>query len=69
MGRRTFHQGFARSCSGCVSIPFSRDYEFGADDLTGTPIEELVPDYGILDQLDYSYPVQDATSATHLAGV
>ena len=38
----------------------AEDYEFGADDLTGTPIEELVPDYGILDQLDYSYPVQDA---------
>ncbi len=38
----------------------SDDYEFGADDLTGTPIEELVPDYGILDDVDYSYPVQDA---------
>ena len=36
------------------------DYEFGADDLTGTPIEELVPDYDILDHIDYSYPVQDA---------
>ena len=36
------------------------DYDFGADDLTGTPIEELVPDYGILDQIDYNYPVHDA---------
>ena len=36
------------------------DYEFGADDLTGTPIEELVPDYDILDDIDYSYPVHDA---------
>ena len=36
------------------------DYEFGADDLTGRPIEELVPDYGILSQIDYSYPVHDA---------
>ena len=36
------------------------DYEFGADDLTGTPIEELVPDYGILDQITYDYPVNDA---------
>ena len=36
------------------------DYEFGADDLTGTPIEELVPDYDILDHIDYSYPVRDA---------
>ena len=38
----------------------AEDYEFGADDLTGTPIEELVPDYGILHQIDYSYPVHDA---------
>ena len=38
----------------------SDDYEFGADDLTGTPIEELIPDYGILDQVDYAYPVHDA---------
>ena len=36
------------------------DLDFGADDLTGTPIEELVPDYGILDQVDYTYPVRDA---------
>ena len=36
------------------------DYEFGADDLTGIPIEELVPDYDILDQIDYRYPVHDA---------
>ena len=34
--------------------------DFGADDLTGMPIEELVPDYGILDQVDYTYPVRDA---------
>ena len=36
------------------------DYDFGADDLAGTPIEELVPDYGILDHIGYSYPVHDA---------
>ena len=36
------------------------DYDFGADDLTGTPIEELVPDYGILEHIDYAYPVHDA---------
>ena len=36
------------------------DYDFGADDLSGTPIEELVPDYGILDHVGYSYPVHDA---------
>ena len=36
------------------------DYEFGADDLISTPIEELVPDYSILNHIDYSYPVNDA---------
>ena len=34
--------------------------EFGADDVTGTPIEEMVPDYGILDDVEYAYPVRDA---------
>ena len=38
----------------------AHDYEFGAYDLTGTPIEELVPDYGILEQIDYGYPVHDS---------
>ena len=36
------------------------DYDFGADDLTGSPVEELVPDYGILEHIDYGYPVHDA---------
>ncbi len=38
------------------------DGDFGADDRHGTPIEELVPDYGILDQISeqYTYPVNDA---------
>ena len=36
------------------------DYELGAGDLSGTPIEELVPDYGILDQINYNYGVHDA---------
>ena len=31
-----------------------------ADDLTSTPIEQLTPDYGILDQVKYKYPVSDA---------
>src|SRR5262245_58636408 len=35
------------------------DGDFYADDLTGTPIEDLVPDYGILNQIDYRYPVRD----------
>lgn len=34
--------------------------EFYSDDTTGRPIEDLVPDYGILEQVDYSYPVHDA---------
>ena len=27
---------------------------------TAQPIEDLVPDYGILDQIEYQYPVRDA---------
>jgi len=36
--------------------------EFYADDINGTPIEDLVPDYSILEQIkeDYTYPVHDA---------
>jgi hypothetical protein len=34
--------------------------DFYADDTDGTPIEDLVPDYSILDQVDYRYPVRDA---------
>ncbi|HEX9361713.1 MAG TPA: hypothetical protein VF922_09135, partial [Bradyrhizobium sp.] len=36
------------------------DGDFYADDTSGTPIEDLVPDYSILDQIDYKYPVRDA---------
>src|SRR3984957_5316933 len=36
------------------------DGDFYADDITGTPIEDLAPDYSILDQIDYRYPVRDA---------
>jgi hypothetical protein len=38
--------------------PFSE--ELYADDLVGGPIEDLVPDYSILDQVTYRYPVRDA---------
>ena len=38
----------------------AEESEFGADDTLGTPIEELVPDYSILDHVDYRYPVNDA---------
>ena len=34
--------------------------DFGADDMAGTPIEELVPDYSILEHIPYNYPVRDA---------
>jgi len=34
--------------------------EFYSDDLEGTPIEDLIPDYSILEQIDYQYPVRDA---------
>ena len=38
----------------------AEEFEFGAEDLAGTPIEERVPDYSILDQVEYRYPVNDA---------
>lgn len=34
--------------------------ELYADDIYGKPIEDLTPDYSILDQVDYEYPVVDA---------
>jgi hypothetical protein len=34
--------------------------ELYSDDQAGVPIEDLVPDYGILEQIEYSYPVRDA---------
>ena len=34
--------------------------EFYADDIDGTPIEDLVPDYSIMEQVDYKYAVHDA---------
>lgn len=44
-----------------VALDLSADnYDFGAEDFLGTPIEEMVPDYGILNQIDYNYPVHDA---------
>ena len=34
--------------------------EFYADDVASTPIEDLIPDYDILNQVEYEYPVRDA---------
>lgn len=36
------------------------DGDFGVDDLTSAPIEERIPDYSILEHIDYTYPVRDA---------
>ena len=36
------------------------DGDFGANDVDGTPIEELVPDYSILNQIPYTYPLHNA---------
>jgi hypothetical protein len=35
------------------------DQELYSDDTSGQPIEDLIPDYSILDQIDYKYPVVD----------
>lgn len=44
-----------------IALMLSReDCDFGVEDVTGLPIERRVPDYGILDQIDYKYPVHDA---------
>jgi hypothetical protein len=34
--------------------------ELYADDVSGRPIEDLIPDYSILSQIPYKYPVHDA---------
>lgn len=34
--------------------------ELYSDDRSGKPIEDLIPDYSILDQIPYKYPVHDA---------
>jgi hypothetical protein len=36
------------------------DGDFYADDIAGPPIEDLIPDYSILEHIDYRYPVRDA---------
>ena len=38
----------------------AEDGDFGSEDFRGTPIEELVPDYSILQHTPYRYPVRDA---------
>lgn len=36
------------------------DEELYSEDVNGKPIEDLVPDYSILDHIEYQYPVSDA---------
>lgn len=44
-----------------TALMLSKDNcDFGANDVVGLPIERRIPDYGILDQIDYKYPVHDA---------
>ena len=44
-----------------LALTLSKDNcDFGADDLSGAPVEEMIPDYSILDQINYRYPVHDA---------
>ena len=38
----------------------TEDGDFGAADIAGNSIEELVPDYSILEHIPYTYPVRDA---------
>jgi hypothetical protein len=38
----------------------AEDGDFYSDDITSVPIEDLIPDYSILDQISYQYPVRDA---------
>jgi hypothetical protein len=56
-----------RFIKGLLSAPPARalqldDFseELYSNDTNGRPIEDLVPDYGILSQVDYRYPVSDA---------
>ena len=44
-----------------VSLQLSRqDGDFGAEDISSTPVENQVPDYDILNHIQYTYPVNDA---------
>ena len=44
-----------------ISLKLDQFYEeLYADDVNSTPIEDLTPDYSILDHIEYKYPVHDA---------
>ncbi len=46
----------------------AEDCDFGADDLSRRPIEERTPDYGILSDINNTYPVRDAYFGYALRG-
>jgi len=52
----SLHQGIIRR----IALQLDEDSDFYSDDVSGTPIEDLTPDYSILEQTDYKYPVHDA---------
>jgi hypothetical protein len=60
MGRRRFIKGLLTAPPAVALELDDFSEELYADDITGTPIEDLVPDYSILEQVDYEYPVRDA---------
>ena len=41
--------------------------ELYSDDVAGRAIEDLIPDYSILDHVDYRYPVRDAYFGLHVS--
>src|SRR5947209_5873350 len=52
----SLHQGIIRR----IALQLDEDSDFYSDDVSGTPIEDLTPDYSILEQTDYKDPVHDA---------
>ena len=55
-----FISGLLRSSPAAALQLDAYSEELYADDDVGTPIEDLIPDYSILDQVPYRYPVRDA---------
>ena len=60
MARRPLYSGSARQPA-VESLQLRRSTAtFTLTTVISTPIEDLIPDYSILDQIDYQYPVRDA---------
>ena len=58
MARYSIHSGDYWSVPPARALQLTRR-DFGYKDFNSVPIEERLPDYGILDQIDYQYPVND----------